>query len=177
MLKIILITNDTDNKASKKIVAMPGIEVIATIPAAEFSATKQSQYDTDLIIMDNAAANYFFQNNSRTKSRKNVFSKTHQGIQTLAVENIFYFLAEHKYVTAYHTQGQLLIDDSLDSLEKDLTNTFIRVHRKVLAAKDQIEQLIKEPSGQHKIKLRNVQELLPVSRRKLAQVRKLLICK
>ena len=177
MIKIIFITNDADSNASKKVAVIPDIEVIATIPATEFNATKQSQYDPDLIIMDNTAANYFFKNNLISRSRKNVFSKTHQGIQTLAVANIYYFLAEHKYVTAYHTQGQLLIEDSLDSLEKDLTNTFIRVHRKVLAAKEQIEQLIKEPSGQHKIKLRNVQELLPVSRRKLAQVRKLLICK
>lgn len=176
MLRILIISDALPSHALDKFYNLPDVVVVATVLKSEFTPELQQQYNYDIVVMDNLSANYFAQLKPKLKTRKHVLSKTHQGIQMLEVANIYYFQAEHKYVIAYHTQGQLLIEDSLDSLEQDLANNFIRIHRKILVAKNKIEQLIREASGQYKIKLQDVDELLMVSRRKLSQVRKLLIC-
>lgn len=176
MLRVLIVSNDVSSSELQKCYNLRDMTVVATVPIAEFTDKSQQQHKYDVVILDNVTANYLAQINSKLETRKHVLSKTHQGIQMLEVANICYFQAEHKYVIAYHTQGQLLIEDSLDSLEQDLSNSFIRIHRKLLVAKNKIEQLLKDSSGHYKIKLRDTEELLMVSRRKLSQVRKLLIC-
>lgn len=83
------------------------------------------------------------------------------------------FVAEHKYVTAYFPEGELLLDDSLVELEQRFPERLVRVHRSALVAKAYIEALKTGQSGAT-LRLRGVDKTVPVSRRLLPKVRQLI---
>jgi two-component system response regulator AlgR len=58
-----------------------------------------------------------------------------------------------------------LIEDSLRALESELGPRFVRVHRGALANRDFIEAIERTDDGTHQIRLRGVDDALPVSRR------------
>lgn len=93
------------------------------------------------------------------------------GLAALRLEDVLYLRAEQKYVTACHIGGQLLLDDSLKSLEQAFPEFFLRIHRNALVARRRIEGLIREPDGTFRVRLRGCAESLPVSRRHLAGIR------
>lgn len=107
--------------------------------------------------------------------RQQIKAVTHQGIRLVDIENIYYFQAEHKYVNAIHTEGELLIEDSLNSLEDELADIFVRIHRKTLVAKKYIEEMQKHPDGQYLVKIKGLPQTLLVSRRQVAALRKVLL--
>lgn len=97
-------------------------------------------------------------------------------LKLIPVPDIHCFVADQKYVTVVHDQGEDLIEDSLKSLESEFASQFVRIHRSVLVAIQRVDALVKNPDGQHEIRLRdsdagNRFELL-VSRRHLADVRR-----
>ncbi|MFY9974280.1 MAG: LytTR family DNA-binding domain-containing protein [Chromatiaceae bacterium] len=94
------------------------------------------------------------------------------GLQTVPIENIIYLQAEHKYVTVRHTGGEILVDESLKSLEDEFPDLFVRIHRNALVAKARLSGLSKAPDGGVEVCLRDCPEHLPVSRRHLADVRR-----
>lgn len=162
----------------RNITAQRDISVVATLLPEELAGDWQHKYKQDCIIMTNAVADLILRTASvkTLSTRQQVMSRTHQGLQLVTIDKINYFQAEHKYVTAYHAAGQLLIEDSLDSLEREFAPAFLRIHRKILVAKNKVESLYKDATGHYFIKLHNVVEPLMVSRRKVAQVRKMLSC-
>lgn len=101
----------------------------------------------------------------------------HLGELTLIpVSDVHCFVADQKYVTVVHEQGEDLIEDSLKALESEFAAQFVRIHRSVLVAIRRIEALTRNPDGQHEIRLRDSDagdrfDLL-VSRRHLADVRR-----
>ena len=68
----------------------------------------------------------------------------------------------------------LLIEDSLVQLEEEFSDIFVRIHRNCLVAKAAISGLAKSAQGEVAITLRLRPEKLEVSRRNVAQVRKLI---
>lgn len=94
------------------------------------------------------------------------------GLQTVPIENIVYLQAEHKYVTVRHTNGQILVDESLKSLEDEFPDLFVRIHRNALVAKARLSGLAKSTDGGVEVRLRDCPEQLPVSRRHLADIRR-----
>jgi two-component system response regulator AlgR len=93
-------------------------------------------------------------------------------MQLIAIENIYYLKADQKYVTAAWPGGELLLDESLVSLETELSNQFIRIHRNALVALNHIDSLKKTSDGQHVVKLSDMPVELAVSRRHLQDVKK-----
>jgi two-component system, LytTR family, response regulator AlgR len=93
-------------------------------------------------------------------------------IQLIPIEHIYYLKAEQKYVTAAWPGGEILLDESLVSLEAEFTNYFIRIHRNALVAINHISKLSKNSEGQQLIKLADMPIELAVSRRHLADVKK-----
>ncbi len=89
------------------------------------------------------------------------------------VQNIIYFQAEQKYVMAYAKDKQLLMDDTLKSLEERFADSFLRIHRNALVAKDKIIGLTKK-NGQHRLILQDMQEQLEISRRHFADIKSLI---
>lgn len=106
--------------------------------------------------------------------RKNIAAKTRRGVELVPVHNIQLFVADQKYVTVIHTQGETLIDDTLKDLEKEFEGLFVRVHRNALVAIREIEKLERMPTGQYELQLKNSDQRPVVSRRHVASVRELL---
>lgn len=96
-------------------------------------------------------------------------------LQSVPIENIIYLQAEHKYVTVRHMGGEILLDESLKSLEAELPDLLLRVHRNALVARSRLSGLSKGPDQRVMVCLRDCPERLPVSRRYLAHLRRLLL--
>ena len=93
-------------------------------------------------------------------------------IQLIPVTSIYFFLAEHKYVTVGYAEGEVLIDDTLLTLEKRFPQHFMRVHRNALVAAEQIAALEKNSQGHCYIRLKDCDKRLEISRRHLPVIRK-----
>lgn len=106
--------------------------------------------------------------------RKNISARLGGELRLIPIEDIRYFLAEHKYVTVRYSDGSVLIEESLRSLEDEFAGLFLRVHRNALVAMNGIVSLEKDKSGGHKIRLRDIDDTLEVSRRHLPNVRKVM---
>ncbi len=113
-------------------------------------------------------------------SREFILATTRDGLLRIPVEDVVYFLADQKYTTVCHLHGEVLIEESLKTLEEDLVPHFIRVHRKALVASKFIASLERrkgdesDDDSQHSLRMRHSSALLPVSRRRLAEVRRCL---
>lgn len=108
--------------------------------------------------------------------REFVLATTRDGLVRVPVEDILYFLADQKYTTVYHLHGEVLIEESLKTLETDFEPLFLRVHRKALVNTRFIAGLERDRQGDqhHWLKIKHVPDPIPVSRRRLAEVRRFL---
>jgi two-component system response regulator AlgR len=95
----------------------------------------------------------------------------HGEIRLIPVADIVYFRAEAKYTTVRTLDGECLIEDSLVALEQEFGETFLRVHRNALVARDRIAGLVHLPGRSFGLRLRGVAETVEVSRRHLASLR------
>lgn len=103
--------------------------------------------------------------------RHQIAAKTYRGVELIPVENIYYFLADQKYVTVRHKNGSVLIDETLKELETEFADQFIRIHRNALVAVAYLDGLELISSGQYQVRLRGLDERLSVSRRHLSTLR------
>ncbi len=93
-------------------------------------------------------------------------------LELVAVEDVIYFQAEHKYVTVRHPGGELLIEESLKALENEFGDRFLRIHRNALIAPARVGGLRRESGGRHRIWFPDIEDTLEVSRRHLPAVRR-----
>ncbi len=105
--------------------------------------------------------------------RKN-FALTEKGkIRLVPLEDVVYFRADSKLVRIRTTDGEHIISEVLNSLEDELNDKFIRVHRNALVSKAHIDGLTKDDSsGKWLVHFKSVDETLEVSRRQTTHVRK-----
>ena len=103
--------------------------------------------------------------------RHQIAAKTYRGVELVPVENIYYFLADQKYVTVRHKDGSVLIDETLKDLEQEFGDQFIRIHRNALVAISYLDGLEVVSSGQYQVCCRELEERLAVSRRHLPHLR------
>lgn len=99
---------------------------------------------------------------------------------------VLYLKAELKYVTLRTRHKQYLIEDSLVSIEEELTRHFVRVHRHALrchamrlkalsALRRQRQSDTDKPQEIWQVILRDTDHWLPISRRQLSEI-KVLVC-
>ncbi len=112
-------------------------------------------------------------NTADSARRSHISARTHKGIELIAIDDVRYFQADHKYVTVRYTAGEVIVDDTLRELEEEFAELFIRVHRSALVAKNHIEALIKDSDGQVAVRLQGLDETISISRRHLPGVRKI----
>lgn len=108
---------------------------------------------------------------SDAPGRSQVSSQGHRGVETLAIADVRCFVAGQKYVTAIAPGLQLLLQDALKDLERELAGGFLRVHRNALVAVAHIQRLRREPDGSWWVELDGVATRPQVSRRHLAEVK------
>ena len=103
--------------------------------------------------------------------RTHLSSRTHSGIRRIAVDDILWFSADQKYVTAHCSDGEFLLDETLKQLEEEFSSRFIRTHRSILVATSAIDQLHTGLQSST-LSLTGSETHLPVSRRHLSGVRR-----
>ncbi len=111
------------------------------------------------------------QNLGGTTPRTHIAVRHREGLRLIPVGEVLYFLAEQKYTTVRHLQGEDLIDDSLRALEDELASLFVRIHRNALVAIRHLEQIERSPEGYYFVQLRGCATPLQVSRRMASELR------
>lgn len=92
----------------------------------------------------------------------------------IPIGEVLYLRADMKYVTVRTAEREYLIEESLTALEKEYAERFIRTHRSCLVARAAIAALEKGGDAGESgwlLKLKGLEERLPISRRQLASVR------
>ncbi len=106
--------------------------------------------------------------------RKHISARLGGELRLIPIEEIRYFMAEHKYVTVRYLDGTVLIEESLKKLEHTFEQRFLRVHRNALVSVNHITALEKDREGKHRVRFRDLDDSVEVSRRHLPTIRKLM---
>lgn len=110
----------------------------------------------------------------KENQRTQISAKTRRGVELIPVEDVRYFLADHKYVTVYHRNGEHLLDETLKELEEEFTGRFVRVHRNSLVSIKHIEALERTAQGQYQVRLADIETRPVISRRHVSDLKDLL---
>lgn len=104
-------------------------------------------------------------------------------ILLVPVAEVLYLKAELKYVTLRTRSREYLIEESLSSIEHEMSEVFIRVHRSALVARNAIAGVERGGQGAEgdaegekeawQVIVRDIGERLPISRRQWASVKAL----
>ena len=89
--------------------------------------------------------------------RTHISARTRKGIELIPVDDVRYFQADQKYVTVRHSEGEIIVDETLKELEEEFGERFIRVHRNALVAARFIVGLNRQSDGHYQIQLRDVE--------------------
>src|SRR5690606_4295289 len=81
--------------------------------------------------------------------RQQICARLGEQLKLIPVPDIYYFLADQKYVTVKHTGGENLIDESLKALAEEFAPDFIRIHRNALVAERQISAVERTGEGSY----------------------------
>jgi two-component system response regulator AlgR len=110
---------------------------------------------------------------SKLQTQRSYISVRKQAnIELIAVADIYFFRAEHKYILLRHTDGEALLETSLKALEEEFTGLFLRIHRNALVAIKAIQGIEKDSQGRCYLRLKDIDEVLEISRRYASEVRK-----
>ncbi len=108
------------------------------------------------------------------QGRSHLTVRKHGNLHLIPVDEILYFQADNKYVTACLAEREELLEESLKQLEEEFGPRFLRIHRNALIALDALEGIEKTPDGRCHVNLRSVGCGPEISRRHLAEVRRVL---
>lgn len=105
-------------------------------------------------------------------ARQHISARTRHGLELIPIHEVRCFVADHKYVTVYHTKGELLIDDTLKDLEDEFGERFVRVHRNALISLPHVEGMERVPLGHYRLRLQGTATKPIISRRHVSELRK-----
>lgn len=95
-------------------------------------------------------------------------------VELVPVEDVLFLRANLKYVELHTARRAYLIEESLSSLEEELAERYVRVHRSALVARDAIAGVERAPEEEGEgwqVVVRGSAERLPISRRQWAAVK------
>jgi len=100
-----------------------------------------------------------------SEQRRHVCARIHGELKLISIADVFYFVADQKYVSVVHT--------NVKALEEEFADQFVRIHRGALVAVKSIDALKKDEEGRTQVMLRNCDDDdLFVSRRHVADVKR-----
>lgn len=105
--------------------------------------------------------------------RQHICARMRGNLVLVPVEKIYYFLADQKYVTVRHSEGEVLIEDPLKNLEKEFADRFHRIHRNALVNLAKVGGM-KSENDSNQVIFKDIDNTLEVSRRHLPAVRKII---
>jgi two-component system, LytTR family, response regulator AlgR len=103
--------------------------------------------------------------------RTHIGARHREGLRLIPIEEVQYFLADQKYTTVRHLNGEDLIEESLRLLEREFSATFARVHRNALVNVKYLERIERHGDGQYFVHLRGCLAPLEVSRRMAGELK------
>jgi two-component system, LytTR family, response regulator AlgR len=103
--------------------------------------------------------------------RTHIAARHREGLKLIPIEEVQYFLADQKYTTVHHLQGEDLIEDSLRLLEQEFSAAFARIHRNALVSVKYLERIERDADGQYFVHLRGCAAPLEVSRRMAGELK------
>ena len=106
--------------------------------------------------------------------RAHIRARIGQRLELIPLADVFYFQADQKYVTVRHRHGEVLIEESLKTLEQELGTRVVRVHRNALAVAVHIAGLEKSVDGGVALVFHDIPDRVEVSRRHLPAIRQFL---
>ena len=107
------------------------------------------------------------------KQESSVVSRLKSGLLKTPIGDILYFRSADKLVYAMTRDGkEIIVDIVLKELVKQFPGELVRVHRNSIANIGQLESLYKDENGCDRVKLRDTNETLEVSRRQLTEVKR-----
>ena len=112
--------------------------------------------------------------NETTMRRSYIVVQRQGNVQRVPIEEVCFFLADSKYVSARLKRGEALLEEPLKKLEDDFSYAFIRVHRNALVARALIYSMDRSPTGGYRVWLEGINDPLDVSRRHVSEVRNLI---
>ncbi len=112
--------------------------------------------------------------NQDGNARTHICARVRGNLELIPLTDIYYFQADQKYVTVRHTQGEVLIEEPLKSLEEEFSRDFMRIHRNALVSTSAMTGMVKTPEGRFRLTMRDIDDTLEISRRHVAQVRRYL---
>jgi two-component system response regulator AlgR len=104
---------------------------------------------------------------------KHLSITTHRGIELIPLQNIRFFKADQKYVVINTGNSEAITEQPLKTLEVQLSEDFVRVHRNSLVNLRHIAAL-RLHQGHYHIELKDSDLTLPVSRRHVSDLKKCL---
>lgn len=104
--------------------------------------------------------------------RTHLCARVRGNLVMVPVVDIDYFIAEDKYVRVRHVRGEVLVEESLKTLEVEFDDRFVRIHRNCLVAKNRLAGLVRAPDERIFVRLVDSDEQLEVSRRNLPSLRR-----
>lgn len=107
----------------------------------------------------------------KSGGRNHISAKTRRGVELISLDDVRYFIADHKYVTVFHLQGEHLLDETLKELEEEFGNRFLRIHRNALVSVKHIEAIERNMQGQYQVRLSGCTQKPLVSRRHVGDVK------
>ncbi len=105
------------------------------------------------------------------EKRTHIAVRQRETTKLIPIGDILCFQADQKYTTVRHSQGEALIEESLRSLEDELSAEFVRIHRSALVSVQHLEAIERDTDGQYFVRLRGLAERLAVSRRMAGELR------
>lgn len=108
------------------------------------------------------------------QERQHLTVRKQGGLHLVAVNEILFFQADQKYVTAYLQNREELLEESLKQLEEEFGTRLLRVHRNALVNLDALLGLEKDREGRSYVTLRDIGRGPEISRRHLAEVRRVI---
>lgn len=106
--------------------------------------------------------------------RAHIRARIGQRLELIPLADVFYFQADQKYVMVRYRHGEVLIEESLKTLEQELSTRVVRVHRNALAVAVHIAGLEKAADGGMVLIFDDIPDRLEVSRRHLPAIRQFL---
>jgi len=106
------------------------------------------------------------------RARTHICARLRGNIQLVPVAEVYYFQADQKYVTVRHKGGEVLIEESLKSLEREFGERFVRVHRNALVAVAYLAGMERTPDGRCYVRLKGIGDRVEVSRRHVPGLRR-----
>lgn len=97
-------------------------------------------------------------------------ANTWDGQELIELADIFFFRADHKYLSVVHKQGEAISNQTLKELENKYCESFIRAHRNSLVNRKHIKKLARNSQGGYQLVLSDGQTV-DVSRRHINAVR------